>query len=275
MNKQNILIGVMLASGILFSCEQTEMESTLAAFNAGKEVAFNIGISSLTRTATTGNKTVFVANDELGLFAVNRNDLNVIDGQGNLRYVYRDNYWDADKAITFPIDGSQVNFYSYYPYSASVTTTIFEHQVAKDQSVENAYDQSDLLLASHTTSTSDDISITLTFAHKLALVEVILPSDKVGISAEMKAKRTVTVNLLEQTATLKDTEAEEWIAMKKVSNTVFRAVVPAQTLGVGHLIRIKLDGGGYYHHSTTSKITLNANKITTFSMSDKDETGNI
>ena len=141
--------------------------------------------------------------------------------------------------------------------------------MAKDQSVGNAYDQSDLLLASHTTSTADDTSITLTFVHKLALVEVILPSDKVGVSAEMKAKRTVTVDLLKQTATLKDADTEEWIIMKKVSDTVFRAVVPAQTLGVGHLIRIKLDSGGYYHYSIDSGVTLVANEINTFSMTER------
>lgn len=271
MNKQNILMGIIMASGLLFSCEQAEMEHTLVASNAGKEVSFQIGISSLTRTATTGNKTVFVANDELGLFAVNRSSLNVIDGQGNLKYVYQGNHLDAEKAITFPIDGSSVNFYSYYPYSASVTTTTFEHQVAKDQSVGDAYDQSDLLLAGHTTSTADDTSITFSFAHKLALVEVILPSDKVGVSAEMKAKRTVTVDLLKQTATLKDAETEEWIIMKKVSDTVFRAVVPAQTLGAGHLIRIKLDSGGYYHYSIASGVTLAANEINTFSMPDNND----
>lgn len=91
MNKQNILTGIIMASGLLFSCEQAEMEHTLGTSNAGKEVSFHIGISSLTRTATTGNKTVFVANDELGLFAVNRSGLNVIEGQGNLKYVYHDN----------------------------------------------------------------------------------------------------------------------------------------------------------------------------------------
>lgn len=31
----------------------------------------------------------------------------------------------------------------------------------------------------------------------------------------MKAKRTVTVDLLKQTATLKDADTEEWIIMKK------------------------------------------------------------
>ena len=57
--------------------------------------------------------------------------------------------------------------------------------------------------------------------------------------------------------------------MKKVSDTVFRAVVPAQTLGVGHLIRIKLASGGYYHYSIDSGVTLVANGINTFSMPER------
>lgn len=270
MKKQNILIGMILASGLLSSCEQTEMEQAAETSNAGKEISLHVGIAALTRTATTGSKTLFVAGDELGLFAAGRSNLAVIEGQGNLKYVYQDNRWDAEKAITFPIDGSAVNFYSYYPYSVAATTTVFTHQVAQDQSAGDAYDRSDLLLASHTTSTADDTSITLTFRHQLALVEVLLPSGKTDVSAELKAKRSATVDLLKQTATLDDAEAAEWIAMKKISDTAFRAVVPAQTLGAGHLIRIRLDDGGYYHYSIAAEAALKANEINTFSMTDNN-----
>lgn len=264
MKKQNILIGAVWATVLLASCAQETIEESVPS-NIGKEVKFSIGISPLSRTITVGKKTSFVENDKLGIFEIKREGANII--QSNLEYTYQDSKWNSGSSITFPIDGSAVNFYAYYPFAASVGAITFEHQVAQDQSVEGGYDRSDLLLAKHETSTTSDTEIVLRFAHQLALVEVSpnLPEGKRCASVEIRVKRTATVDLVTQSVAVKEGETTELVRMKQ-DGDVFRAVLPAQTSLVGNFIRVVAEDGSMYWHRTTVGVDLPANRISTFTV---------
>lgn len=264
MKKQNRLLGAVWAVVLLTSCAQETIEESVPA-NIGKEVKFNIGISPLSRTITVGKKTSFVEHDKLGIFEIKREGANII--ASNLEYTYRDSQWNSGSSITFPLDGSAVNFYAYYPFTASVGTLTFEHQVAQDQSVEGDYDQSDLLLAKHETSTTSDTEIVLRFAHQLAMVEVAptLPEGKRCASVAIRVRRTVTVDLVTQSVAVKREEPTELVRMKQDGN-VFRAVLPAQTSMVGNFIRVVAEDGSTYWHRTTVGTDLPANRISTFAV---------
>lgn len=244
------------------SCSQELVEDALV--QDGKEVVFNFGISQ-TRTLTEGKKTVFIDNDEIGIVGLKRGTEDVI--HKNLNYQYAGGKWGAEYSITFPVDGSTLNFYAYYPFVANLESTTFDFTVAADQSVAGGYNQSDLLLAKNETANVEDTSITLTFVHKLALVEanVILPAGAEIESVSLRAKRTATVDLLNQIAVVKADADAEFVTMAKAEN-VFRAVVPAQSVESGKMFRVLTTDGGAYWYKTIVSEELVENKITTFTI---------
>lgn len=264
MNKQYRRIAGLLCIFALIaaSCSQELVEDALV--EDGKAIAFNFGISQ-TRTSTEGKKTVFVNNDRLGIMGTKRGTTEIT--HKNLNYLYADGKWSAEYSITFPVDGSILNFYAYYPFVADLESTEFDFTVASDQSVADGYNQSDLLLAKNETAKVEDTSITLTFVHKLALVEttVILPAGAEIESVSLRAKRTASVDLLTQVVAVKNDVEAEFVTMTKVGN-VFRAVVPAQNIESGKMFRVLTTDGGAYWYKATANEELIENKITYFTI---------
>lgn len=263
MKKQNILIGIIWTAGLFTSCSQESAEEEFTT-HAGKEVVLNIGILPATRTATIDKKTTFVEGDKLGIFELKRGATDIF--QNNLSYQYLDGKWSSDYALTFPVTGDNVNFYAYYPYAGNVVKTMFDYAVAIDQSAEGGYNQSDLLLAKNESAVLDATSITLQFAHTLALVEVAitLPEGAVCEKVEMKARKSASVDLVRQTAVVKADEVAEYILMEKVGDK-YRAVVPSQTLAQGRFICVTTtDGTMYWYNVGATEVTLPANTVTPF-----------
>lgn len=141
MKRFNILLVMSALIGSFASCSQ-DAENELVP--SAQVVNFDVNISK-TRTVTEGKVTSFVEDDQIGVFGVKRGTSEVLNQ--NVMYVYTGSgKWLADKSITYPLDNSPINFYAYYPYGDHLTTN-FDFTVLSDQSKDNGYEQSDLLVA--------------------------------------------------------------------------------------------------------------------------------
>lgn len=267
MMKQYIVMMAVISSTALFSsCEQNMVEESFS--HAGQEIVFNLDISQ-TRTITTDKKTLFIDKDQVGILGLKRGGTDILHENLNYSYNQSEVKWEADRSIAFPIDGSNLNFYAYYPYVPNITGISFEFSVAQDQS-EEGYNQSDLLLAKNETSTVDDKEITLSFVHKLAMVKtkVILPEGKKAKRVDIRAKRTTTVDLVQGTAVVKMDATAEYITMQPLKNdeNTFWAVLPAQIIGKGKVLRVTADDGTIYWYKTMDFIEFTINKMATFTV---------
>ena len=236
MKTQYLRLGIAsLLTLILGSCSQDATDGTFPQ-ETGKEIVFSTSIMQ-TRTQTTDRKTVFVDEDHIGVFVLNRSTSATL--HSNLNYLYKENAWSSETPVTFPLDGSDVNFYAYYPYAEGNTATVFDFTVSTDQAA-NGLNPSDLLLAENVTSEANDEAVTLSFTHALALLEV-----KVTLPAGVKA----------------DVPVSE-ITLMRLSDDTFRGVVPAQELSE-RCIKIIGDNGASYRYTADSPTTLQANSINT------------
>lgn len=278
MKIHNIGMATLLAA-LLGSCSQNAMDDSIPEAK-GKKIDLITQIAPTTRTSTTGMKTVFTEGDQIGVFGLAREDASTILNS-NLKYQLNNNNWGTETPIVLPIDGSNVNFYAYYPYMDSENaSTTFDFSVNRDQAA-NGYNTSDLLLAKNesivTSEANESTAIELSFAHAFALVEVdvTLPEGVTPEKVTLTAYPTATVDLVAQTATV-NTEAEEIVneAPVKVGQVEislakadgkFRCVVPVQTIK-GKCIRITGSNGAPYWYTADAEVALEANKLNTFTV---------
>lgn len=263
MKRHNLYTIASLFIGMLASC-QSKTEDVMTRVNEGP--VLNIGISPVSRTSTDVDyKTVFSDKDLIGMYGTYRESGELL--HDNLCYNYdgTSGRWSADRSITFPLDGQELNFYSYYPYTEAANGKLkFDFTVEQNQSIAGAYDKSDLLLASNTTVTNDTEIVTLRFKHKLSMVEfeIKLPEGEEVKTVEVKAKRTAEVDLISQTVTLKETgEEAEFILCSAVGDGKYRACVPAQSLS-GKIIRIITKSNRVYWYKSGMPLQLIAETVT-------------
>lgn len=260
MKTQYIRLGIAsLLTLILGSCSQDATDGTFPQ-ETGKEIVFSTNIMQ-TRTQTTDRKTVFVDEDRIGVFVLNRSTSATL--RSNLNYLYKENAWSSETPVTFPLDGSDVNFYAYYPYAEGNTATVFDFTVSTDQAA-NGLNQSDLLLAENVTSEANDEAVALSFTHALALLEVkvTLPAEVKADKVILKAHTTASVDLQAQDATVKTDAPVSEVTLMRLSDDTFRGVVPAQELSE-RCIKIIGDNGASFRYTADSPMTLQANRINT------------
>lgn len=290
MKIHNIGMATLLAA-LLGSCSQNTMDDSIPEAK-GKKIDLITQIAPTTRTSTTGMKTVFTEGDQIGVFGLVREDASTILNS-NLKYqLDNKNNWGTEAPIILPIDGSNVNFYAYYPFvemgSENVNTT-FDFSVDADQAT-NGYNTSDLLLAKNesivTSEADESTAIELSFAHAFALVEVevTLPEGVTPEKVILKAFNLAKVDLVAQKATVitegqivvegevgengeevtKDIEEIE-ISLQRQEDGKFRCVVPVQTIK-GKCIRITGSNGAPYWYTADADVALEANKLNTFTV---------
>lgn len=266
----NIQIGMAtLLAALLGSCSQSTMNDSIPE-STGNKIVFTTPIAPTSRTATIGLKTVFTNGDQMGVFGIPR----VTEGSAtilhsNLKYQLENSQWETENPIALPPDGSNVNFYAYYPFIEMESPAMtFDFSVDTDQAT-NGYNQSDLLIAKNeTVKTNEATVIELAFTHALALIEVdmTMPEGVTAEKATIKAYPTATVDLSAGTATAK-AEGEEMemadISLSKQADGTFRGVVPVQEIK-GKCIRIIGSNGAPYWYIANKAVILEANKLNPF-----------
>ena len=164
-----------LAGALAMTACSNEMEQQLAegSGNSGQEVKFTVGIENLSRTAIAEGegvlKTTFVNEDAIGIFAYREGETE--PAYKNVKYTYNasKSEWNSEKAITS--DGTKLSYYAYYPYMDEVTDpSQLNITVSADQT--GGFSKDDVLTAQNTTAEADAPSVTLTFKHAFAMVQV-------------------------------------------------------------------------------------------------------
>lgn len=236
-----------LAGALAMTACSNEMEEQLAGGNGGQEVKFTVGIENLSRTTIADGtlKTDFANGDEIGIFAYNGE--NVVSS--NVKYTYNasKSEWNSDKAITS--DGTKLSYYAYYPYVDGVTDpSQLNITVSADQT--GGFSKDDVLTAQNTIAEADAPSVTLTFKHAFAMVQVGIKS---GLTEDTEA--TVTLEGIQPTAVVNAKDATATVSgeltsikMQKTSadKWEYRAIVPAQGIASGSKLLTIVAGGKTY-----------------------------
>lgn len=243
-----------LAGALAMTACSNEMEQQLAegSGNSGQEVKFTVGIENLSRTAVTDGegvlKTTFVNEDAIGIFAYREGETE--PAYMNVKYTYNasKSEWNSDKAITS--DGTKLSYYAYYPYMDGVKDpSQLNITVSADQT--GGFSKDDVLTTQNTTAEADAPSVTLTFKHAFAMVQVGIKS---GLTDDAEA--TVTLESIQPTALVNAKEATAVVSgdvtsikMQKTSAAdkwEYRAIVPAQEIASGSKLLTIVAGGKTY-----------------------------
>lgn len=251
--KQTI-INLLLLLPLLWlaGCSSEDDTGTQPKVKPGDEVQFNIGFGASTRAATDiAFNTVFEDGDEIGVFTMKEGTADVV--AQNVKLVRISGNWraatDADK-IYYPLDGSKLDFYAYYPYQGDSNTTRdgLAFEVQANQSTATNYSKSDLLTA--TAVSQNNSLVTLSFTHLMAMIQVtasrVAPvpafreeTDGFKVILENVKHSTTAIDWSINSASVNTSAPSGDITMCRVPTTdgswVFRALIPSQQIAAGKL----------------------------------------
>ena len=252
-----------LAGALAMTACSNDMEEPLAGGdgNSGQEVKFTVGIENLSRTtiAEGSLKTEFVEGDEIGIFAYDEETTLA----SNVKYTYDGSAWTSEDAIAAK-DGVQLKYYAYYPYKDGVTDpSQLDITVSADQT--GGFSKDDVLTAQNTTAEAGATSVSLTFAHAMAMVQVSLMQ-----AATDDANATVALQsiLPETKVNAKDGSVETAageavaVAMKKAAESLtYRAVVPEQTIKADSKLLTIVAGGKTFDVTFSADVKYEKGKL--------------
>lgn len=251
-----------LAGALAMTACSNEMEEQLAGGNGGQEVKFTVGIENLSRTTIADGtlKTEFVKGDEIGIFAYNGESV----VSSNIKYTYNGSRWTSDAAIAAQ-DGVQLNYYAYYPYSESVTDPSAINVTVNSDQATNGFSKDDVLTAQNTEAEAGATSVSLTFAHAMAMVQVSLMQ---GTTDDADATVSLQSILPDTKVNAKDgsvvaaTGEPVAVAMKKAAESLtYRAVVPEQTITAGSKLLTIVAGGKIFDVTFNADVNYERGKL--------------
>ena len=266
------------------------------------DIRFEIGFATPAATAgadlpqtrvTTDSqfKSTWDDGDAIGIFACKKGETlsetpsgNVLN---NIKLTYNNATGTWSGPAYWPMDGSTLNFYAYYPYQGDGTLNpaAIAFSVKTDQRTAADYSASDLLTAKATNGSAGygkGETVSLSFSHPLAMVQVTLDDSKGAIDPNeevvvllqgVKAKAALNLSAIngatpgtEVTTAPTDNDAVT-ITMHRLEQPgdanyrtayTFRAVVPVQTVTTA--------SGGSLFRITNNKLVLNSSQRSTFTM---------
>lgn len=230
MRKMTKLFALALLAGAMVSCGSDDAPGVS---NEKVQVLLGGYINSVGTRATEG---AWTPNDNIGVFMVNTgktlNDEEICENVKNIQYTTAAGDGNFDpatgaKTIYFPVQGT-VDFYAYYPYTAS---SIENFQVALDVSDQTNQEAIDFMYAKTTDQNKAQPKVDLAFAHKLSyLVLDVQPGE--GLKDADLANLTVTVkdqntkaNFNLATGTISDATESKDIDMADLGSKKFVAIL--------------------------------------------------
>lgn len=283
---QIIILFVCMAS-LFTACSKEEEIGGITPDNR-EAIRFEIGFTPQgtggikTRTATDKDfRTTWEDGDAIGIFAVEHADAgqtaslaassNYIHN-AKLMYNKTANTWTPDTPLYFPAgENRQLDFYSYYPYSAAATDpTAIAFNVQADQSG-SGFNASDMMCAV-AWDVNKGSAASLAFNHLFTLVEVDISESSENtpryVADKLKVqlcgvKTAATVNLSHNPIypVIIPTSASD-ILMHRVdmgdaAKYVYRAIIPTHDLAAGHtLFTFKQDLNGNSNYTDGNEFSL-------------------
>ena len=251
-----------LAGALAMTACSNEMEQQLAegSGNSGQEVKFTVGIENLSRTAIAEGSltTEFVKGDEIGIFAYDEKTAVA----SNVKYTYDGSAWTSDNAIAAE-DGVPLSYYAYYPYSEVTGPSEINVTVNADQS--NGFSKDDVLTAQNTTAETGATSVSLTFAHAMAMVQVSLmqkATDDANATVALQSILPETkVNAKDGSVTDAAGQAVSVAMQKAEGSLTYRAVVPEQTIKAGSKLLTVVAGGKTFNVTFSEDVKYEKGKL--------------
>lgn len=150
---------------IVASCEKKDLHPLREQSAA---IQFTSSITNEIITRASGS--AWDAGDSIGIFVNSAANNSPISGNKKYTTNNGDGNFTSAGSLTYPNDGSSVNFIAYYPYSSNVSNNIYKVDVSSQANLSAL----DLLYANNATNFSSASSAipNLEFTHQLAMVNL-------------------------------------------------------------------------------------------------------
>ena len=220
---------------------------------------------NISTTLTRATDSAFETGDKVGIFVVNEpNALATSDNHvDNMGFTYSTT-WTPDTPIYWLDQTTKADFYCYYPYAESVSTTAHTFVTKADQSSLVNYKASEFLWGKVVGIAPTEEAVNITTNHTFSNALVILkPGDgftEASLAAATKlvkicgVKTGATINLATGVATATGNATE---VTPYLENGQYRALIVPQTTAEGALIVVTVDGVDY---TLSRSMTFKANK---------------
>lgn len=211
------------ASALLTGCSNEENPT---AGDAGKDGRVALQINSGIQTRAAGKE--WSVGDAIGIYMVKTGGQEISETASNRKYTAQTDgensvfnpYADSD-IIYFPVDGSQVDFFLYYPYG-----NLSDNTYSIDVSNQTNLPAIDLMTAKVIEKEKTVPAITPIFSHLLAKLELniqagegLTDSDLDGLTVVITNQRTAgSYNVLTETMSLADNQDGVGITMNTVAD---------------------------------------------------------
>ena len=220
---------------------------------------------NISTTLTRATDSAFEVGDKVGIFVVNQPNALVASGNhvDNMGFSYSTT-WTPDSPIYWLDKTTKADFYCYYPYAESVSTTAHTFATKANQSQLADYKASEFLWGKTAGVTPTEEAVNITTNHTFSNALIILkPGDgftEATLAAATKSvkicgvKTNASINLTTgvATATGNTTEVTPYL-----DNGQYRALIVPQTTAEGALVVITVDGVDY---TPSRAMTFKANK---------------
>lgn len=254
---KRIFLYAALCAAVITSCEKKEITPDLA----DNQVSFVID-GPVTRVTTTGNVSTFQAGDQVsitsnGLYEDITNEVYTV-GEAGLN----------GKTVYFAKDAA-ASFVAHYPATLKNESGEITMAVAADQDSDKDFHNNMFMVA---TAAGDNTtgSVSLAFAHKLAMVKVNIEGLDNAASVTISnivPELTWSASALALSTTAQAIDIAAW---KQPNKQEYWALVPAQTVAAQtKLITITDTEGKKYEYVLGSEIAFTTGKVKTINLTFK------
>lgn len=231
---------------------------------------------NITTTLTRATDSAFEAGDKVGIYVVNEPNTLAASGNhvDNMGFTYSTK-WTPDTEIYWLDKSTKADFYCYYPYAESASTTAHTFATKVDQSTLENYKASEFLWGKTAGVAPTEEAVGITVNHSFSNVVVVLKAGE-GWSTTTWGNATKSVKICnvktEATIDLSTGVATATGATTSVvpydESTQYRALVVPQTTTEGALIQAVVDGTTYtlsramtFKAGKQHKFTVTINKL--------------
>lgn len=302
-----LLFSALMLAGVMSACsgggsgDDPEPTPTPVPPSADKVlIKINSSVTSLTDSRATDD--AFEQGDKAGLFVVNRNadgsaaSLAASGNHVNNQMFSYDGSWTSSSPIYWKDETTHADFYLYYPYTSTVTsTTAMPFSVNANQSAEADYKASDLLVGSAHDVAPTESAVGINVSHVMSqMVITLAPGDGFTDETLSAANVRVAINGVKTSATVN--LADGSVTATGDASTVtplntdgkYKAIIVPQSVEETNLVTVKMGRKSYNlqkaftfesgkRHSFTVTVSKTSNglnvKITGWDDDDTDNGG--
>ncbi len=257
----------LAAAMALTACSQDEADIQPSALTKGNVISLTSQVAA-TRAASDPQTTALSTSNKVGVYVSSSSSTlynNVEHSVGDAGAL------TATTTMNYPTeDGATVNIYAYAPYTSSLELSSDNaFSVSTDQSAESGYLASDLVYASKTGQASTSDAVSLTFAHKLSQLQIVIQNDaNIDLTnASVYVTGTKIATTFNPSTGTVGAASGDATAIKtatiSTAGTVYAIVVPQDIAANTELVKITTSDKTYIA-KLTSAVTFAAGKAHSF-----------